>query len=74
MRPVIVVVPGGHEWNLLPDTLEFRLVREPVPFSLELILGYGPGSLAVGISVYGVKHDGSYWYPGGLDLQHIVVE
>jgi hypothetical protein len=29
-------------------------------------------SQPVGISVYGVQSYGSYWYPGGLDLQTIV--
>ena len=28
----------------------------------------------VGLSVYGVQDYGSYWYPGGLDLEPIVVE
>ena len=29
------------------------------------------GSAPFGISVYGYGDDTSYWYPGGLDLEHI---
>jgi len=32
------------------------------------------GSVSFGITVYGYNGYGSYWYPGGLDLQSIVVE
>ena len=35
--------------------MKLGLVRQPVPFSLELRLGYIPGCLSVGVSVDGVS-------------------
>ena len=75
MRAVIVVVPCCHKWNLLPGALEFGLVRQPVPFSLELPLGYIPGCLPVGVSVDRIADEkeqirlrGNHRVPYGLVL------
>jgi len=46
-------------------------------------LGAGPGAdgnhnitgdMGFGISVYGYGQDTSYWYPGGMDLNRVIVE